>query len=90
MEGPPEISAERVRWLLCGGDGAARWARALSERGGVPGERPSVSVPGRWRVGPAWQREKTRAGAGENAAPTGGAGQSGRAMGAGPGPGKEN
>ena len=60
MEGPPEISAERVRLLLCGGDGAARWARALSERGGVPGERPSASVlgAGRWaRVSAGGGRE---------------------------------
>ena len=35
MEGPPEISAERVRWLLCGGDGAARWDRRVGERGEV-------------------------------------------------------
>ena len=32
-----------------------------------------------WRVGPAGLREKARAGARESAAPTGGAGQSGRA-----------
>ena len=32
-----------------------------------------------WRVGPAGQREKARAGAGESATPTGGAGQSGQA-----------
>ena len=31
----------------------------------------------RWHMGPAWQREKARAGAGENTTPTGGAGQSG-------------
>ena len=33
----------------------------------------------RWCMGPARQREKARAGAGESATPTGGAGQSGRA-----------